>query len=120
MKPYLDAEENAARAAGKLLRENFQQQQRVKAFAAHDIKLELDVQAQELISKLLLQEFPADALYGEEGIAGDQSSDHQWIVDPLDGTENYFYGIPHFCVSIALHLHSEIASVLIYEPSLCV
>jgi len=116
MKPYLDAAENAANAAGKLLRENFQQQQRVKTFAAHDIKLEIDVRAQELIGKLLLEEFPAHALYGEEGIAGDQSSDHQWIVDPLDGTVNYFYGIPHFCVSIALRVHKELVVGVIYDP----
>src|SRR6185436_3132165 len=116
MKHYLDAAENAARAAGKLLRENFQRQPRVKAFAAHDIKLEIDVQAQELISKLLLEEFPAHALYGEEGIVGDQSSEHQWIVDPLDGTVNYFYGIPHFCVSIALRVRSEIIVGVIYDP----
>jgi 3'-phosphoadenosine 5'-phosphosulfate (PAPS) 3'-phosphatase len=107
MKQYLDAAEKAARAAGKLLRENFQQRPRVKAVAAHDIKLEIDVQAQELIGKLLLEEFPEHALYGEEGIVGDQSSDHQWIVDPLDGTVNYFYGIPHFCVSIALRQRKE-------------
>lgn len=116
MKPYLDAAENAARAAGKLLRDNFQQRQRVNAFAAHDIKLEIDVQAQELIGKLLLEEFPAHALYGEEGMAGDQSSDHQWIIDPLDGTVNYFYGIPHFCVSIALRLHEEMVVGVIYDP----
>jgi myo-inositol-1(or 4)-monophosphatase len=116
MKQHLDAAENAARAAGKLLRENFQRRQRVKTFAAHDIKLEIDVQAQELIGNLLLNEFPAHALYGEEGIAGDQSSDHQWIVDPLDGTVNYFYGIPHFCVSIALRLHKQIVVGVIYDP----
>ena len=116
MKHYLDAAENAARAAGKLLRENFQRQLRVKSMAAHDIKLEIDVQAQELISKLLLGEFPAHALYGEEGIAGDQSSDYQWIVDPLDGTVNYFYGIPHFCISIALRLHNEIIVGIIHDP----
>jgi len=116
MKSYLDAAEKAARAAGKLLRDNFQQQQRVNAFAAHDIKLEIDVQAQELIGKLLLEEFPAHALYGEEGILGDQASDHQWVVDPLDGTVNYFYGIPHFCVSIALRLHKEIVIGVIYDP----
>src|ERR1044071_2787500 len=116
MKQYLDAAENAARAAGKLLCENFQQQKRVKSVAAHDIKLEIDVHAQELIGKLLLEEFPAHALYGEEGIVGDQSSDHQWIVDPLDGTVNYFYGIPHFCVSIALRLHKEIVVGVIYDP----
>ena len=116
MKHYLDAAENAARAAGKFLRENFQRQLRVKSMAAHDIKLEIDVQAQELISKLLLGEFPAHALYGEEGIAGDQSSDYQWIVDPLDGTVNYFYGIPHFCISIALRLHNEIIVGIIHDP----
>ncbi len=116
MKPYLDAAENAARAAGKLLRDNFQQQQRVNAFAAHDIKLEIDVRAQELICKLLLEKFPEHALYGEEGIVGDQSSDHQWIVDPLDGTVNYFYGIPHFCVSIALRLHKQMVVGVIYDP----
>src|SRR6266481_4277520 len=116
MKHYLDAAENAARAAGKLLRENFQRRPRVKSVAAHDIKLEIDVEAQELISKLLLEEFPTHALYGEEGIVGDQSSDHQWVVDPLDGTVNYFYGIPHFCVSIALRLHKEIVVGVIYDP----
>src|SRR5438270_886322 len=116
MKNYLDAAENAARAAGKLLRENFERRQRVKAIAAHDIKLEIDVQAQELIGKLLLKEFPAHALYGEEGLVGDQSSEHQWIVDPLDGTVNYFYGIPHFCVSIALRVRSEIMVGVIYDP----
>jgi len=116
MKRYLDAAENAARAAGKLLCQNFQQRQRVHAVAAHDIKLEIDVKAQELISQLLLDEFPAHALYGEEGIVGDQSSDHQWIVDPLDGTVNYFYGIPHFCISIALRLRGEIMVGVIYDP----
>jgi myo-inositol-1(or 4)-monophosphatase len=116
MKRYLNAAENAARAAGKLLRANFQQRQRVNVIAAHDIKLEIDIQAQELISNLLLEEFPAHALYGEEGIVGDQSSDHQWIVDPLDGTVNYFYGIPHFCISIALRLRGEIIIGVIYDP----
>src|ERR687888_2832713 len=116
MKHYLDAAEKAARAAGKLLRKNFRRPQRVNAVAAHDIKLEIDVQAQELITRLLLNEFPKHALYGEEGVVGDQSSEHQWIVDPLDGTVNYFYGIPHFCISIALRLHNQIVVGVIYDP----
>jgi myo-inositol-1(or 4)-monophosphatase len=116
MKHYLDAAEKAARAAGKLLRKNFGRPQRVNAVAAHDIKLQIDIQTQELITKLLLKEFPKHALYGEEGIVGDQSSDHQWIVDPLDGTVNYFYGIPHFCVSIALRLRNEVMVGVIYDP----
>jgi myo-inositol-1(or 4)-monophosphatase len=116
MKRYLDAAEKAARAAGKLLRKNFGRPQRVNTVAAHDIKLEIDIQTQELITKLLLKEFPKHALYGEEGIVGDQSSEHQWIVDPLDGTVNYFYGIPHFCVSIALRFRNEVMVGVIYDP----
>src|SRR5580765_7683247 len=116
MKRYLDAADNAARAAGELLRKSFRHPQRVNSALAHDIKLEIDVQAQELITKLLLEEFPEHALYGEEGIVGDQSSEHQWIVDPLDGTVNYFYGIPHFCVSIALRLRNEVMVGVIYDP----
>jgi myo-inositol-1(or 4)-monophosphatase len=116
MKHYLDVAEKAARAAGKLLRKNFREPQQVNAVAAHDIKLEIDIQAQQLISRLILKEFPKHALYGEEGILGDQSSDHQWIVDPLDGTVNYFYGIPHFCISIALRLRNEVMVGVIYDP----
>lgn len=116
MTHYLDAAIEAARAAGELLRRNFQQQLRVNSFEAHDIKLEIDVRAQELITELLLKKFPEHALYGEEGVVGDQTSDHQWVVDPLDGTVNYFYGIPHFCVSIALRYKGEIMVGVIYDP----
>jgi len=116
VKHYLDAAEDAARAAGDLLRQNFQRTQRVNAATAHDIKLAIDVEAQTLITDLLLKQFPEHALYGEEGIVGDQGSDHQWVVDPLDGTVNYFYRIPHFCVSIALRFKGEIIVGVIYDP----
>src|SRR5712691_5893393 len=116
MKHYLDAAEKAARAAGDLLRQNFQRPLRVNSAEAHDIKLEIDVRTQDLITHSLLEQFPQHALYGEEGIVGDQSSAHQWVVDPLDGTVNYFYGLPHFCVSIALRFRREIIVGVIYDP----
>ena len=71
---------------------------------------------QELITQSLLKEFPQHALYGEEGIVGDQASEFQWVVDPLDGTVNYYYGIPHYCVSIALRRKAEIIVGTIYDP----
>jgi myo-inositol-1(or 4)-monophosphatase len=113
---YLAAAKNAASAAGDLLRQNFNLPPRVSSAEAHDIKLEIDVESQQLITDLLLKEFPNHALYGEEGIVGDQSSDHQWVVDPLDGTVNYYYRIPHFCVSIALRFKGEIIVGVIYDP----
>ena len=116
MKHYLDAAMQAARKAGDLLRTHFHQPRHVNAKEKHDIKLEIDVQSQELITQALLKNFPNHALYGEEGIVGDQTSEFQWVVDPLDGTVNYFYGIPHFCISIALRCQSEIIVGVIYDP----
>jgi myo-inositol-1(or 4)-monophosphatase len=116
MTHYLNAAVEAARAAGELLRRDFQKPLRVNSSEAHDIKLEIDVRTQELITQSLLKKFPEHALYGEEGIVGDQKSDHQWVVDPLDGTVNYFYGVPHFCVSIALRFMGEIIVGVIYDP----
>ena len=116
MTQYLDAAKDAARAAGELLRQNFHQPLRVNSAEAHDIKLEIDVRTQELITDMLLKAFPEHALYGEEGIVGDQTAEYQWVVDPLDGTVNYFYGIPHFCTSIALRYQQEVIVGVIYDP----
>jgi len=113
---YLEVAKEAAQTAGGLLRAHFEKPLTVNATTAHDIKLEVDVLAQDLITKILLERFPEHALYGEEGIVGDQSSDYQWVVDPLDGTVNFFYGIPHFCVSIALRFRDEVIVGVIYDP----
>ena len=106
----------AARAAGELLRANFGQELDVTAFKAHDIKLDLDVRSQDLITARIFADFPNHALYGEEGVAGNQDSEYQWIVDPIDGTVNYFYSIPHFCISIALRHRMEMQLGVIYDP----
>jgi myo-inositol-1(or 4)-monophosphatase len=114
---FLTAAISAARAAGELLRANFGAVLDVNEFHAHDIKLDLDVRAQDLITASLLGQFPDHAIFGEEGIAGNQASEFQWIVDPIDGTVNYFYGIPHFCISIALRRGEEIQVGVIYDPA---
>ncbi len=116
MSDYLKTAIEAARAAGQLLRENFGKPLDVNAFEAHDIKLELDVRSQELITRILLDRFPDHAIFGEEGIAGNQESPFQWIVDPIDGTVNYFYSVPHFCISIALRHKEEIIVGVILDP----
>jgi myo-inositol-1(or 4)-monophosphatase len=112
----LELATRAALAAGKLLRQHFGSDATVDEATHHDIKLALDRESQNLITKILLDARPGDALYGEEGIAGNQDSERQWIVDPIDGTVNFFYGIPHFCVSIALRAAGEIVAGVIHDP----
>jgi len=112
----LELATHAALTAGQLLRQHFGSDAVVDEASHHDIKLALDKESQELITGILLGANPGDALYGEEGIAGNQDSDRQWIVDPIDGTVNFFYGIPHFCVSIALRVAGEIVVGVIHDP----
>ncbi|HVU09061.1 MAG TPA: inositol monophosphatase family protein [Verrucomicrobiae bacterium] len=96
----------AARAAGKVMRDNWLKPKRVNSAEAHDVKLELDVRCQKLIEKILRGAFPEIPLLGEEGISGDVSAEYRWVVDPIDGTVNYFFGMPHAGVSIALQVQS--------------
>ncbi|MFK7911819.1 MAG: inositol monophosphatase [Akkermansiaceae bacterium] len=115
---YLETAKQAACQAGAFLKEHFGQPLDVDEEKHHDIKLALDRESQDLITRVLLGEFPDHALYGEEGIAGNQESDYQWIVDPIDGTVNFYYGIPHYCVSIALRHKDELIVGVIYDPSM--
>src|ERR1035438_1869366 len=92
----------AAQAVGALMRRNLNASKRANSVTQHDIKLELDVRCQGLIEKALRREFPDVALLGEEGVLGRADAEYRWVVDPIDGTVNFAYGIPHACVSIAL------------------
>lgn len=107
---------HAAKEAGKLLRANFHETKDVDEALHHDLKLSLDKESQDLITGIILDQYPGHAIYGEEGLAGDQSSSHQWIVDPIDGTVNFFYSIPHFCISIAKRIDEELVLGVIYDP----
>src|SRR5258706_12216898 len=92
----------AARSVGLLMKRHLAQAKRTNQQDQYDIKLELDVRAQKIIERTLRSAFPNVALLGEEGVAGNQGAEHRWDVDPIDGTVNFAYGIPHACVSIAL------------------
>jgi myo-inositol-1(or 4)-monophosphatase len=92
----------AAQAAGKLMRQNLHETKKVNAKTSHDIKLDLDVRCQKLIEQQLRRAFPKISLLGEEGDSGAINEQYRWVVDPIDGTVNFAYGIPHACVAIAL------------------
>jgi myo-inositol-1(or 4)-monophosphatase len=98
----LAAAVRAARQVGDLMRRNLRAAKVIKESHQHDIKLELDVRCQKVIERQLRRAFPEFAVLGEEGVAGDPAAPRRWVVDPIDGTVNFAYGIPHACVSIAL------------------
>ncbi len=89
------------------MRKNLHRPKKINEAHQHDIKLELDVRCQKLIERQLRAAAPEYAILGEEGIYGDPLSTDRWVVDPIDGTVNFTYGIPHACVSIALQHRLE-------------
>ncbi len=100
LKNNLDTAIVAARKAGKFLIENKNQPKKVLVEQGRDIKIELDRECENLIREEL--KATQIEIYGEE-FGGEVSHDNvRWVVDPIDGTANYFRGIDQCCVSIGL------------------
>lgn len=113
--PQLHAAMQAARRAGEFLRAHFRTPLPVDEVLAHDIKLRLDKETQQLIEAELRRLYPDYAVLGEEGRRVAENHP-EWIIDPIDGTVNYFYGIPLFCVSIALRVQGHVVLGCVYDP----
>ncbi len=96
--------ERAARAAGDLVRDGRPDQVRVEATKTSpvDVVTAMDTAAEALVLERLLGERPDDGVLGEEGGLRAGTSGLTWVVDPIDGTVNYLYGIPAYAVSVAV------------------
>jgi myo-inositol-1(or 4)-monophosphatase len=84
--------------------------------SATDMVTEMDRASEALIVAGLRAARPEDAIVGEEGTADAGTSGVRWVVDPLDGTTNYLYGIPGFAVSIAAEVADESVAGVVADP----
>jgi myo-inositol-1(or 4)-monophosphatase len=83
-----------------------------------DVVTEVDKAAERLIFDRLMSARPGDGFLGEEGASAESTSGVRWIVDPIDGTVNFVYGIPYYAVSIAAALDGvTIAGVVVNVES---
>jgi len=69
--------------------------------SAVDFATQMDIAAEKMIVQAILSARPDDGIIGEEGSERIGTSGITWVIDPIDGTVNYFYGIPGWNVSIA-------------------
>ncbi|MFJ2171375.1 inositol monophosphatase family protein [Streptomyces sp. NPDC101062] len=99
----------AARRAGALLRDGRPDDLAVAATKSSpiDVVTEMDIAAEKLITGYLADHRPDDGFLGEEGASTAGSSGIRWVIDPLDGTVNYLYGLPTWSVSIAAERDGE-------------
>jgi len=83
-----------------------------------DIVTAADTAAEELIRQALQAVRPGDAFLGEESLERQGTTGVRWIVDPIDGTVNYWYGLPTWSVSIAAELDGEVVAAVVQAPRL--
>lgn len=108
-----------ARDAGSLLRERFEgghERALASKSTPTDLVSEADLASERLIREWLAQARPADGILGEEGGGSEGTSGLTWIVDPLDGTVNFLFAIPQWCVSVAVADDSGSLVGAIYDP----
>ncbi len=109
---------DAAEAAAAELRPRFGQQARgVRTKSTHtDLVSDADLAAEEAIRSVLASRRPADSILAEEG-GESEGGEVRWVVDPLDGTINYLFGIPAYAVSIACEDSSGAIAGVVLDPS---
>ncbi|MEU6530106.1 inositol monophosphatase family protein [Streptomyces sp. NPDC046928] len=108
----------AARRAGDLLRDGRPADLAVAATKSSpiDVVTEMDIAAEKLITDVISSRRPQDGFLGEEGAATEGTSGVRWVIDPLDGTVNYLYGLPTWSVSIAAEQDGETVAGVVAAP----
>lgn len=116
--PMLQLAVAAARAAAALIRTaaGSPDALEVRAKRPNDFVTQVDLASERVIVDTLLRACPGHAVRSEESAQphGNPDADHEWIVDPIDGTNNFIHGYPNYAVSIALAVRgrSELGVVL--------
>jgi len=89
----------------------------------NDIKLLLDVECQDIATRIILDHFPDHAILGEEDdpstpVASVAPDSYEWIIDPIDGTINFSHGSPFWCCSVAVRRNGDVLAGCVSAPDL--
>ena len=114
-----DLARRAATSAGTLLRDERPAELQVDAKSSPtDVVTQMDRAAEEHLANLILGERPGDGILGEEGGERPGTTGVRWVVDPLDGTTNYLYGLPLWSVSVGVEVSGIVVAGAVCAPEL--
>jgi len=113
---HLEVAQEAARRAGRLIMEQ-QGKTSISKKGANNLVTEADLAAQETIIEMIGYHFPDHSIVAEEqDLEVKSGAPEQWIIDPLDGTNNYAHNIPHFSISIAYARSGRVEAGVVFDP----
>jgi myo-inositol-1(or 4)-monophosphatase len=114
---FLRTAVKAAKEAAGIHRRYFNKDSAVRAKSTHfDLVTRADIEAEQAIADIIKADFPDHNLIAEENQYEKTPSPYSWIIDPLDGTNNFAHGLPVFSVSIALAKQDELLAGTVYDP----
>jgi myo-inositol-1(or 4)-monophosphatase len=118
MHPMLNTAIMAAREAGNIIARSADRidSLHIEIKDINDFVSEVDRNAESIIINTLKKAYPDHAFLGEETGYTEGTAEYEWIIDPLDGTTNFLYSIPHYSVSIALKRRGKLYQAVIYDP----
>lgn len=102
--------------AGAVLRERFSRGAAYSEKERYHLVSDVDEEVERLITDRISAAFPEDGIIGEESRRDQPEARRVWLVDPLDGTANFVFGVPYFAVSIALEDNGHIITGAVFNP----
>jgi len=112
----LDVAICAAEAAGQHAFNHKERRNETTETFNHDVKLVLDVESQKAAEAVITREFPSHGILGEEDATPSQTSEYEWIIDPIDGTMNFSHGFEYWCSSVAVRHKNQVVAGCVYAP----
>lgn len=109
----------AARRAGEHVMANLHRRDDCNSNLRTDVKHKLDIEAQETAEAVIREIFPEHEILGEESVDQPQdNSEWLWIIDPIDGTINFFHGLPWWCCSVAVRHRGKTIAGSVFIPEM--
>ncbi len=113
---YSKTAEKAAHIAGKLIL-GLRGSTVISEKSVNNLVTEADYKAQEAIIRTIRESYPDHSIIAEEkDLTAKRDAEHLWIIDPLDGTNNFAHNIPHYCVSIAYSSFGQVMTGVVFDP----
>jgi myo-inositol-1(or 4)-monophosphatase len=116
MQPTLDFIKTITQEAGEILQSFRGEDLAIQHKSPTDLVTKADQASEQFLIGAIRDAFPDHTINAEESGQWEGAPDHQWFIDPLDGTLNYAHGVPMYCVSVAYAHQGELELGVIYDP----
>ncbi|KKD01548.1 inositol-1-monophosphatase [Photobacterium halotolerans] len=119
MHPMLNIAIRAVRKAGDHVAKSLEKPQGIEVNKkGNDVVTNIDHEAEAIIIDTILKSYPDHCIVGaESGTKEGRDKECQWIIDPVDGTNNFARGIPHYAISVALRMRGRTEVAAVYDPA---